>query len=155
MAREFRSKNQHEEFEQKIVDLARITRVVAGGKRLRFRALVVIGDRRGQVGEGVAKARDVAGAIAKATAKARKNLITVPLINETIPFEAREKYKAAKILIKPAVKGVGLKVGGPMRIVLELAGVKNAVGKIFGSNNKINNVRATLKALERMNELAN
>jgi small subunit ribosomal protein S5 len=141
---------EEKEFEQKIVDIARVTRVTAGGKRMRFRACVVLGDRKGQVGYGIGKGADVTMAVSKAVAKARKNLIKVPLIRETIPHEVREKFGAARILIKPAPVGTGIKSGGAPRIVFELAGISNIVSKILGSGNKINNVRATFNALQRL-----
>jgi small subunit ribosomal protein S5 len=135
------------EFDQKVVDLARVTRVMAGGKRMRFRACVAIGNKKGQVGFGLGKGADVTLAVAKAVNRAKKNLITIPLVNETIPHEVRVKFKSARLLIKPAPKGTGIKAGGPVRIVLELAGVPNAVSKILGTNNKINNLHAIFKAL--------
>lgn len=138
------------EFEQKILDIARVTRVTAGGKRMKFRACVIVGDRKGRVGSAVAKGVDVTAAVAKASAKAEKNLITVAMKNETVPYEIREKFGAAKVLLKPAPKGTGIKAGGAMRSVLELAGVPNVVGKILGSKNKINNSRATINALKKL-----
>jgi small subunit ribosomal protein S5 len=143
-------KEEETEFEQQLVDLARVTRVVAGGKRLRFRACMVVGNRKGKVGEGVAKGLDVAAAIEKAVKKAKKNLITVPIINETIPHEVLEKYGAALVLLKPARPGRGIIAGGPVRVVLELAGIPNVTSKILGSKNKINNVRATINALRKL-----
>lgn len=138
------------EFEQRIVDLARVTRVMAGGKRLRFRACVLVGNRLGRVGMGLAKGADVTLAVNKAVAQAEKSLLSVPLVRETIPHEIRQKYGAAIVLIKPAPKGTGIIAGGAARQVLELAGVSNVVAKILGSNNKINNVRATLAALSKL-----
>lgn len=143
-----------EEFEHKLVDLARVTRVVAGGKRLRFRACVVIGNKKGKLGFGVAKGNDVAVAIGKAVRQAKKIMIEPVIINETIPHEIGAKYKAAEIILKPAARGKGVKAGGVMRIVLELAGIKNATGKILGAKNKINNVKATFEALKRLKTLS-
>lgn len=137
-----------EEFEQRIVDLARVTRVTSGGKRMRFRATLAIGDKKGRVGMGVAKGADVTIAVNKAFNQAKKNLIKVPIINETIPHQTLIKYKAAKILLKPAPKGTGIKVGGAVRIICELAGLENVRGKILGSNNKISTLRAALIALQ-------
>ena len=137
-----------DEFQQKMVDLARVTRVMAGGKRMKFRACVVIGDAKDRVGFAVAKGTDVAGAISKAVTKAKKNLITVPIIDGTIPHEVGIKFKAAQVLIKPAKPGSGIKAGGVVRVVLELAGIKDASAKILGSNNKVNNVSATFQALK-------
>ncbi len=137
------------EFEQRIIDIARVTRVMAGGKRMRFRACVVIGDKKGLVGYGLAKGADVTMAVNKAVTIAKKQMIRVPL-NEagTIPHAIHEKFGSAKILLKPAPQGTGIIAGGAMRLVLEVAGVTNVVGKILGSNNKINNVKATMKAIE-------
>ncbi len=143
------SKFEESEPEQRLVDLARVTRVVAGGKRLRFRACVVVGDRQGRVGEGTKKGADVAGAIEKAVRIAKKNMITVPIVNNTIPHEIREKYGAALVLLKPARQGRGIIAGGPVRIVLELAGIPNVTAKMLGTKNKINNVRATINALKK------
>jgi len=138
------------DFDQQIIDIARVTRVMAGGKRMRFRACVVIGDRKGKVGYAIAKGADVTLAINKAVTHARKNLISVPIVNETIPHRVDLKLGAAKILIKPAPKGTGIIAGGAVRMVMDLAGVSNVVAKILGTNNKINNVRATLEALKRL-----
>lgn len=145
-----RPEREPREFEQKILELARVTRVTKGGKRMRFRASVIIGDRRGRVGFGVAKGADVAMSVEKAFRQAKKNLITVPLVNETIPHEVYSKFAAAKVLLKPAPKGTGLKSGGPTRMVLELAGVPNAVSKLLGAKNKINSAKATFMALSAL-----
>lgn len=142
--------NLEEEFNQRLVDLRRVTRVVAGGKRLRFRACVVIGNKKGKVGYGVAKGNDVALALGKATRLAKKNIIEAPVIEGTIPHEIKIKFKAAKIILRPAGQGKGIKAGGVIRIILELAGIENATGKILGSKNKINNVKATFEALKRL-----
>ena len=141
---------QIEGFDQVIIEIARVTRVMKGGKRMRFRACVVLGDRKGKVGMAVAKARDVTLAVNKAATKARKNLIHIVTVNDTIPHQARAKFKAAKVLLKPAPKGSGIIAGGAVRSVLDLAGVANVVAKILGSNNKINNVKAALAALKSM-----
>lgn len=136
-----------DDFEQKMVDLARVTRVMAGGKRMKFRACMVIGDKKGKIGVGIAKGVDVAAAIQKAVAKARKNIIHVPIVNGTIPHEVNIKEKSSRLMMKPGKKGSGIKAGGVMRIVLELAGVKDVVGKMLGTNNKINNTKTAVKAL--------
>ncbi len=138
------------EYEQKLLDLARVTRVVSGGKRMRFRACIVIGDRKGSVGVGIAKGSDVSDAINKAVRQAKKSLIKIDLVNETIPHWIKEKYKSAEILIRPAGKGKGVVAGGAPRAVLGLAGVKNATAKMIGSSNKINNARATINALIKL-----
>jgi len=140
-------------FEQRIVELSRVTRVMAGGKRMRFRALVVLGNRQGQVGVGLAKGTDVSLAVSKATAKARRALINVPLKNETIPHVITVKYKSANVLLKPAPKGTGIIAGGPMRVVLESSGLRDVVGKTLGGSSKIGSVRATIQALQMTSEL--
>jgi len=138
------------EFDQKILDLARVTRVTGGGKRMRFRATVVIGDHKGRVGLGTAKGIDVAIAVEKAYTQAKRKIVTVPMKDETIPHMIQRKYGSAVVLMKPAPVGTGLKSGGAVRMVLELAGVPNAVSKILASKNKINIARATLKCLENL-----
>lgn len=140
-------RRQKREYDQKIIDLARVTRVMAGGKRMRFRATVVIGDRKGKVAVGTAKGADVSIAINKAVTQAKKNFITVPLVKETIPHEVNVKYKASKVLLKPARVGTGIKAGGVVRVILDLAGVPNVVAKILGSKNKINIARSVIKGL--------
>lgn len=146
----FKEKREKPEFEQQIVDLARVTRVMAGGKRMRFRACVVIGDRKGRVGMGLAKGKDVALAVGKAVTKAEKNIITINMKGSTIPHEILYKFGASKILLKPAPDGTGVISGGAVRTVLDLAGVKNVVSKIMGGKNKVNNVEATIRALSML-----
>jgi len=143
-----RGDRERDEFQQKMVDLARVTRVMAGGKRMKFRACMVVGDGKGQIGVAVAKGSDVAGAITKSVSKAKKALINVIIIDGTLPHEINMKFGAAKIMMKPAKKGNGIKAGGVLRTVLELAGVKDVTAKILGSNNKVNNVKAAVKALD-------
>ncbi|MDP2631920.1 MAG: 30S ribosomal protein S5 [Candidatus Uhrbacteria bacterium] len=138
------------EFEQRILELARVTRVTKGGKRMRFRTCLIIGDRKGRVGMGIAKGADVAASVEKAFKQAKKNLVTVPLINGTIPHAILSKFGAAEIMLKPAPEGTGLKSGGAVRMVLEFAGVPNAVSKILGSDSKINNAKATFVALRSL-----
>ena len=143
---------EEKEFEQKIIDLARVTRVTAGGKRMKFRACVAIGDLKGKCGVGVAKGVDVAIAINKAVAVAKKKMIVVPITEEgSIPYEVKEKFGAAKIFLKPAKKGTGLKAGSAVRMVLELTGIKNITSRILGSGNKMNNAKAVICALSRFN----
>jgi len=142
-----RRPEEKKEFDSTILDLARVTRVTKGGKRMRFRTCIIIGDRKGRVGYGVAKGADVQQSVSKATNQAKKNLIKVPIVNGTIPHEVTKKFNAAKVLIKPAPEGTGVKAGGAARVVLEMAGVPNVVAKIMGSNNKINNAKATVYAL--------
>ena len=138
------------EFDEKVVEVKRVTRVVAGGKRMRFRALVVIGDRKGKVGMGLKKGADVSESFNKAVNAAKKNMVTLPLINETIPHGLNVKYKSSALLLKPAKPGTGVIAGGAVRQVFELAGVKNIVSKMLGSNNKVNNVKAVFSAFKRM-----
>jgi len=138
------------EFTQQLVDLARVTRVVKGGKRLSFRACMVIGNNKGEIGMGVAKGTDVAGAIHKAVYKANKDIIKVTIVNDTIPHWVRSKYGAALVLLRPARKGHGIVAGGAVRMVLSVSGIKNVTGKILGSKSKINNVKATFKALQSL-----
>lgn len=140
-----------EEFESRLLDLARVARVTAGGKHFRFRAAVIVGNRGGKVGFGIAKGRDVQQAIEKATKKAMKNLIEIVLKNETIPFDIKVKYHSAKLFLKPQKKGRGIVAGGVVRIICDLAGIPNITGKLLSkTNNKINIARATLKALKMM-----
>lgn len=138
------------DYEEKNIEVARVTRVTKGGKRMRFRVLAVIGNHKGRVGFGLAKGLDVAAATSKATTKARKSLITVPLRHETIPHPISAKFAAARVLLKPAPQGTGVKAGGPVRSVLELAGVPNITAKILGSKNKVNNVKAVFLALKNL-----
>lgn len=145
-----RREREPQEFEQKILELARVTRVTSGGKRMSFRCTLVIGDRKGRVGLGVAKGGDVQLAIAKAFHQAKKNVIRVPLVDETIPHPVWVKSGSAMIMLKPAPKGTGLKSGGAVRMVLEFAGVPNAVSKIVNSKNKINIARATFEAIAQL-----
>jgi small subunit ribosomal protein S5 len=131
----------------KLIAINRVAKVLKGGKHLRFSALVVTGDGQGHVGIGLGKANEVPIAISKASATAKKNLITVPLTGSTIPYEIRVKYGAADVLLKPATPGTGLIAGGSVRAVLEAAGVKDVLTKSLGSPNKINVARATILAL--------
>lgn len=144
-------KREEKIFDEKLLDLRRVTRVTAGGKRFSFRATLVIGDRKGRVGVGIAKGKDVAQSIAKAKAIAEKALVNVPIVNNTIPHEISAKYCAAKVILKPAPEGHGLVAGGPVRIVCDLAGIKNLSAKILGRTpNKLSNARATLEALKNL-----
>jgi small subunit ribosomal protein S5 len=148
-----RDRGPKDEFDQKIVDLARVTRVMAGGKRMRFRACVVVGDRKGKVGVGLAKSADVSNAISKATEKAKKNIITVQIINETIAHPLNHKYGAARVMLKPATKGRGIIAGGAVRIVLEMAGLNNVVSKILGTNNPVSNAQCVIEALQSLKHI--
>ena len=148
-----RQDRRSEEFDQVLIEIARVTRVMAGGKRMSFRACVVIGDRAGRVGMGLRKGADVSMAINKSVTAAKKQLIKVRMVNETIPCQIREKFGAAMVLLRPASKGTGIIAGGAVRAVLEMAGVKNVVSKMLGSKSKINNVRATLQALAKLRDI--
>lgn len=139
--------------EEKVVEINRITRVVAGGRRFRFRATVVVGDKNGHVGIGVAKASEVTSAISKAATFARKTMIEVPVYRTTIPTEIQVKYGGALVFLKPASPGTGIIAGGAVRAVVELAGIKDILSKILNSTNKVNNVKATFLALKRLKEL--
>lgn len=141
------------EYEEKVIDLRRVSRVVAGGKRFRFRATLVLGNGRGKVGVGIAKGLDVADAVRKAKIDASKKMISIPLKDSTIPHESYAKYSAAQVLVKPASKGHGLKAGGSVRTVLLLAGVKDATAKCLGRTpNKLTNALAAMKALQQLKE---
>ncbi|MDD5121038.1 MAG: 30S ribosomal protein S5 [Patescibacteria group bacterium] len=141
------------EFDQRLLDLARVTRVTAGGKQLRFRACVAIGDKKGRVGIGTSKGPDVSTAIEKAVRQAKKNVINVSIVNETIPHWVKEKYGAASILLRPAGRGKGIIAGSVIRIITELAGISNITAKILGSNNKIANAKATINALLKLKKM--
>ncbi len=138
------------EFEEEVIQVDRVTRVVKGGRRLRFRATVVIGDKKGTVGYGIGKATEVQQAIQKAVAKAKKRLIKVPVYNGTIPHMIQVKFKASEVMMKPASIGTGIIAGGAVRQILELAGVHNILSKSLGSNNKINTAKATYEALTKL-----
>ena len=138
------------EFDQKVVEIKRVTRVVAGGKRMRFRALVVIGDKKGKVGMGLRKGVDVAEAVNKAVNAAKKSMVVVPLVNDTIPHQVSLKFKSSKIILLPAREGTGIIAGGALRSVLDLAGIKNILSKRLGSSNKVNNVKAVFEAFKVM-----
>lgn len=142
------------EYDQKMLNLARVTRVVKGGRRFRFRATLVIGNRKGKVGVGVAKGSDVSNAIQKAFASAKKNLVSVPLLNGTIAHAVNGKYGSAKVLLKPATAGRGLIAGGAVRAVMDLLGVRDIVTKSLGSSNNLNVAQATLVALATLKNVA-
>ncbi|MEI6378669.1 MAG: 30S ribosomal protein S5 [Candidatus Falkowbacteria bacterium] len=139
-----------DEFDQKIVDLARVTRVMAGGKRMRFRACVAIGNHSGKVGVGLAKGVDVTAAITKAVNQAKKSMLTVPIANGSIPHQVDHKFGAAHIIIKPASVGKGIICGGVIRIIAELAGIHNMTGKILGTGNNVANAKCTMEALAEL-----
>ncbi len=146
---------EEKQFDERMVNIDRVARVVKGGRRFRFRALVVVGDHKGKIGVGTSKGADVTAAIQKATEVAKKNMITISLHNDTIPHETEAKVAGAKILVKPASPGTGLIAGGVVRTVLEVAGIKNALSKSLGSSNKINVAYATVKALQLVEPKSN
>lgn len=138
------------EFEEVVINIDRVARVVKGGRRFRFKALVVVGNRKDKVGVGVSKGADVQSAIAKATDVAKKHLVTIPIVNETIPHEAETKLSGARVLIKPAAPGTGIIAGGVVRSVLSVTGIRNLLSKSLGSTNKVNIAYATVDALQSL-----
>lgn len=153
--RQSRRKKHHEnkderEFDQRIVQIRRVAKVGAGSKRLRMSVIVVIGDKKGRVGVGLGRGADVREATNKAYKKAKKSLIFVNLKNDTIPHEITQKYKAAKVFLKPAAPGTGVIAGSSVRAVLELAGIKDILSKVMGTNNKVTNVYCTIEALKNL-----
>lgn len=146
-----RPPKERSEYDSRLLDLARVTRVTRGGKRFSFRATVVVGDGRGKVGVGTAQGRDVAQSMQKATNKGRKNMIAVAIKNSTIPHEITYKYGSAVVLLKPARIGSGVKAGGAVRVVAKLAGIENITAKLIErTGNKINIARATIGALAKL-----
>lgn len=140
-----------DEFDTKLLDLARVTRVTGGGKRLRFRAVVIAGNKKGKIGIGIDKGRDVSQAVEKATRRAKKNIVEVSIVKGTILHQVEAKVGPARIMLKPQMAGRGLVAGGAVRTICELAGIKNVSSKILsGSKNKLNNARATMEALKKL-----
>jgi len=135
------------EYDHKVLDIARVARVMAGGRRFSFRAAVVIGDRNGKVGAGVGKGADTSIAIDKAINAAKKKLVKIDVNTGTVPVDETAKFGSAKVILKPAKEGKGIVAGGATRIVVDLVGIKNITAKMLGGNNKLNNARATVKAL--------
>ena len=143
----------NEELIEKVIQVNRVSRKVTGGNKIGFSVLVVVGDKKGKVGVGLGKASDVASAVRKASSYARKHFISVPIVKTTIPHEIRIKKGAAKILLKPAPPGTGIRAGGAVRAVIEAAGVKDIVSKILGTDNKASNVYATFEALTKLRSI--
>lgn len=141
---------EEKQYDERVINVNRVARVVKGGRRFRFQALVVVGDRKNKVGIGVGKGADVSAAVTKATEVAKKNLVSVNLYKGTLPHEAEARVGGAHILVKPASQGTGLIAGGVVRTVLEVAGVSNVLSKSLGSTNKINTAYATVQALQAM-----
>lgn len=151
MARERFNKNQEEkQFEERVVAINRVTKVVKGGRRFRFAALVVIGNKKGQVGFGTGKASEVPDAIKKAIENAKTNMITIPTVGSTIPHEVTGVYGAGRVFLKPASEGTGVIAGGPVRAVFELAGVNDILSKSIGTSTPINMIRATFAGLKSL-----
>lgn len=145
-----RMMKEKKEFEEEVLQVDRVTRVVKGGRRLSFRATVIIGNRKGKVAIGLGKANEVTTAIQKGVSQAKKNIIHIPIIKDTIPHNIKVKFKATRLLMIPAAPGTGLKAGSSTRKILELAGVKNILSKRLGSGNRINLAKATIKGLEML-----
>jgi len=150
IARKGRPQREASEFEEEVIQIDRVTRVVKGGRRLRFRATVVIGNKKGKVGMGIGKSVEVQGAIKKAVAQAKKSLIEVPIVGETIPHRVQVKFKSAKMIIMPGCPGTGIIAGGPLRKILELAGVKDVLSKVLGCKNRLSNSQAAIIALSTL-----
>jgi small subunit ribosomal protein S5 len=144
------SSGERSDLTDRVVRVNRVSKVVKGGRKFSFSALIVVGDMNGRVGAGIGKAREVTEAIRKGMDVAKRNMITVPMVGTTIPHEVRLKWGAAKIMLKPAAPGTGVISGGAMRAVIETAGIKDILTKSHGTNNPINTVRATLAALQQL-----
>lgn len=142
------------QFEERVISVDRVSRTQKGGRRMRFRATVVVGDRRGNVGMGIGKANEITAAVAKATYQAKKNVVTVPIVRHTIPHEIIGKFDTATVLLKPASVGTSVIAGSSVRPILELAGVENVVSKCLSrTTNKLNNAYATLVALRSLKDI--
>jgi small subunit ribosomal protein S5 len=151
MKKEFSKEKSKDGFESKLLDLARVIHVRAGGKKLRFRAVVVTGNKAGKVGVGVASGLDVAQAVEKATYQSQRSIIEFPIIGDTIPHEVQAKFGPARVLLRPQRKGRGLVAGGTVRVICNLSGIKNISSKILGgTRNKLNNAMATITALKKL-----
>ena len=141
---------ENSDFAEKVIQVNRVSKKTAGGNKIGFSILMVVGDKKGKVGVGLGKAADVSSAVKKASSYAKKHLITVPIVNTTIPHQIRIKQGAAIVLLKPAPPGSGIRAGGSVRAVVEAAGISNIVSKILGTDNKASNVYATFSALKKL-----
>lgn len=144
-------KREAPEFEERVIEVSRVARTVKGGRRIRFRALVVIGNRKGKIGMGLGKSTDVSEAVKKAVSQAKKKMIIVPIIDGTIPYEITSKHGSAVVMLKPAASGTSIVAGGAVRAIADLAGITDLLSKMLGSANKVNNIIATIKALSSFN----
>ena len=145
--------NQAQEFDEKVVQISRVSKKTKGGNKMGFSILMVVGDKKGRVGVGLGKAKDVVSAMRKGTKRAKKKMITVPMDGTTIPFAVNMKRGAARIMLKPAPKGSGVIAGGPIRAVVEAAGIRDISSKILGTNNQASNVYATFEALKNIEKM--
>lgn len=150
--RNYNRNKEKSEFLEEVLSIDRVTRVVAGGRRLRFRATVIVGNKNGKIGIGVGKANEVMSAVAKAKTRAMKGMKRIAIVKDSVPFPIDFKYKSARIMLMPASEGTGIIAGGPLRKVIEMAGIKNVLSKSHGSSNTISAARAGLLALEALTE---
>ena len=148
----FKRTENKSEFDERVIEISRVSRVVKGGRRIRFRVLVVIGDRNGRVSYGIAKANEIAVAVKKAVSQAKKRMINVPIVNETIPYSVTVEEGSAKLFLGPASQGTSIVAGGAVRVMAELSGIKNILSKVIGTSNKINNVKAVYKAFNSFDD---
>jgi len=153
MAKSYTRKPEVKEFEEKVIQISRVSKKTKGGNKVGFSVLMVVGDKKGKVGVGLGKAGDVLSAIKKGVKKAKKKMITIPLDGTTIPFAITVKKGAGKVMLKPSSKGTGVVAGGPVRAVVEVAGVRDIVGKIMGSDNQASSVYATFEALKQIGQI--
>jgi len=145
-----RRSKENKEFDERVLHIRRVSKKTTGGNYVTFSALVAVGDGKGKVGIGIGRGREVPPAIHKGITQAKRKMVTLPIFNETLPHEIKLKYKSARLLLKPAPPGTGLKLGGVVRAVLDIAGIQNASGKIIGTRNQITNAYAVIEAIKRL-----